>query len=76
MRLFSFLFLIVFVAAIVIFAIQNNNRIGVNLFGWNFELAFPLLAGAIYLLGMFTGWAVIGMLKRSWQRVSEAERKK
>lgn len=71
MRVLSFLFLIVFVAAIVVFSIQNNFKIRVNLFGWDFEGAFPLLAAAVYVLGMLTGWAVIGMLRRSWRRVAE-----
>jgi uncharacterized integral membrane protein len=71
MRVLSFLFLIVFVAAIVVFSVQNNFKIHVNLFGWDFEAAFPLLAAAVYMLGMLTGWAVVGMLRRSWRRVAE-----
>ena len=71
MRVLSFLFLIVFVAAIVVFSIQNNFKIRVNLFGWDFEAAFPLLAAVVYALGMLTGWAVVGMLRRSWRRVAE-----
>ena len=71
MRVLSFLFLILFVAAVVIFSVQNNFKTHVNLLNWDFEVAFPLLAIAVYLLGMLTGWAVVGMLRRSWHRVAE-----
>jgi hypothetical protein len=29
------------------------------------------VAAACYLLGMFSGWAVVGMLRRSFKRVTE-----
>ena len=75
MRALSFLFLIGFAAVVGIFAYQNNYTITVNLFGQMQDVWVPALAGAVYALGMFTGWAVIGMLRRSWGRVVEYDRR-
>ena len=74
MRTLSFLFLIVFVAALGILAYENNRVATVSVWHWSWEVPFPLLIAALYVLGMFTGWALIGALKRSWRRVSEHER--
>ena len=38
-------------------------------------LTVPVLALAVYVLGMFTGWAVVGLLRRSWNRVVEYDRR-
>lgn len=71
MRALSFLFLVAFAAVVGLFAYQNNHSITVNVFGQDQVVWVPLLAAAAYGLGMFTGWAVIGMLRRSWTRVAE-----
>lgn len=76
MRAFSLVFLVVFAAAVGGFAYFNNYPVPVNLFGLaQQEVPMPLLAGAVYLLGMLTGWAVVGMLKRSWTRATEYDRR-
>lgn len=73
MRVLSFLFLIGFVAVLGFFAYENNRDVTVNVFGLARDVPVPLLAVAVYLLGMFSGWFVVGMLKRSWQRVTEPD---
>jgi hypothetical protein len=75
MRALSFIFLVGFAAVVGIFAYQNNHTIAVNLFGRIQEVWVPALAGAVYALGMFTGWAVVGLLRRSWSRVVEYDRR-
>jgi uncharacterized membrane protein YciS (DUF1049 family) len=75
MRVLSFLFLIAFAAAVGIFAYQNNQVLTLNLFGQVQEVSVPLLAGGLYVLGMFTGWAVVGLLRRSWTRATEYDRR-
>ena len=75
MRFFSFLVLVVFAAAIGYFAYTNNHVVAVNLAGRTAEVWVPALALAVYALGMFTGWAVVGLLRRSWDRVVEYERR-
>ncbi len=75
MRFFSFLLLVAFAAAVGCFAYTNDHVVTVNLAGRVVEVSMPILAGAVYLLGMFTGWAVVGMLRSSLQRVTEADRR-
>ena len=74
MRVISLLFLILLVAFLVILAIENNRPSTITVFQWSWELPFPALVVALYVLGMLTGWALIGAVKRSWRRVTDAER--
>jgi putative membrane protein len=74
-RALSFLFLVAFAGIVGVFAYLNNHSVPVNLFGRVMDVWVPLLAGAVYLLGMLTGWAVVGMLRRSWARVAESDRR-
>jgi uncharacterized membrane protein YciS (DUF1049 family) len=71
MRFIYFLLLLLFIAAIVVFAVQNQGDVTVKYL--NRSEAFPLagVVAAVYLLGMFTGWTVVGFFKRSVQRVTE-----
>ncbi len=75
MRFFSFLVLVAFAGAIGYFAYTNDRTVSVNLAGQLVEVSIPVLAAAVYALGMFTGWAVVGVLKQSWQRVAEYDRR-
>lgn len=76
MRAFSFLFLLLFVGGLGWFAYLNSQSVEVDLFGLSRPtVPVPVLAGVVYLLGMLTGWAVVGMLKRSWTRVTESDRR-
>ena len=71
MRLFSFVVLVLFAAAVGYFAYTNDRSVTLDLAGRSQDVSIPVLIAAVYALGMFTGWAVIGFLKRSWRRVSE-----
>ena len=75
MRFFSFLFLLAFVALVGLFAYENNRAVMVDMFNYSREVPLPLLVVGVYVLGMFSGWFLVGMLKRSWQRVTEADRR-
>jgi uncharacterized integral membrane protein len=74
MRALSFLFLIALLAVLGVLAYENNRTATVSVGRWSWELPFPLLVAALYVLGMLTGWALLGAVKRSWRRVSEYER--
>ncbi len=75
MRLLSLLFLVLFIAALGLFAYENNRSVEIALLKFHWEMALPILMLVVYLLGMCSGWFVVGLLKRSWQRVSEPDRK-
>jgi uncharacterized integral membrane protein len=73
MRVFCFLILVLVIGALAIFVVQNEQKITIRYF--NLEETFPLALGlvAVYFLGMISGWTVVGMLKRSWRRVTEQD---
>jgi lipopolysaccharide assembly protein A len=71
MRVLYFLILVLFVGAIGLFAYQNSHTTNVTVWDRSWELPFPAVVGATYLLGMLSGWSVVGMLRRSWRRVIE-----
>lgn len=71
MKVIYGVFLVLFLAAVAVFAFQNNRPENVTFFNWSWELSFPLLVGGVYVLGMLTGWTVVGLLKKSWRRVTE-----
>jgi lipopolysaccharide assembly protein A len=74
MRLLCFLFLVAFVGAVVAFAMQNQQEITLSFFKWNMTLSVAIVAGGAFLLGMLSGWSVVGMLRRSLRRVTDPER--
>jgi hypothetical protein len=76
MRVLSFLFLVVFLIIVGGFAFQNrNHNVDVTVWDTTRTVSMPILVGATFLLGMLGGWTVVGMLKRSWQRVTEPDRR-
>jgi lipopolysaccharide assembly protein A len=71
MRVIYAIVLLLFVAAIVVFAVQNLEPITIKFLGNSWELALALLIAAAYLLGMLSGWTVVGIVKKSLKRVTE-----
>jgi len=71
MRVIYAVVLLVFVAAIVVFAVQNIEPITIKFLGKSWEIALALLIAAAYLLGMLSGWTVVGIVKKSLKRVTE-----
>ncbi len=65
--------LIVFLAAIAVFSLQNTQSVKVQFLNWGVTAPFALLAVAIYVIGMLSGGSVVGFLRRSIREVS-AER--
>jgi hypothetical protein len=71
MRLVCLLFLLVFIGAVVAFALQNQEEIILTFFNLREPASIALVVGAAYVLGMFSGWTVVGMLRRSFRRATE-----
>lgn len=74
MRTLCFLFLAAFFFAVGFFAYQNDRAVAVTLLGETREVSFPVLIGSVYLLGLVSGWTVLGMVRRSIRRVAESDR--
>lgn len=71
MRLVCFLFLLAFGGAVALLAYQNQQAVELDFFQWKITTNVAALAGIAYALGMFSGWTVVGMLRRSFHRVSD-----
>ena len=71
MRFLCFLILLIVLAAVGLFAMQNNEGITLRYLDQSVSTTLPLLIAAVYLLGMLSGWTVVGLLKRSLQRVTQ-----
>ena len=74
MRTVCFLILLIILAAVVLFAVQNNETVTLYYLDRSLSSSLPLLIAVVYLLGMVSGWTVVGFLKRSVQRVTERRR--
>jgi lipopolysaccharide assembly protein A len=71
MRVFCFLILLIVVAAVVVFAVQNNDDVTIHYLDRSISSPMSLLIGVVYVLGMVSGWTVVGFLRRSFRRMTE-----
>src|SRR5215831_9587820 len=55
----------VFVAAVVIFAVQNLHLVTMSFLGFSARVPLALLAVGIYLLGAVTGGSLLALLRQS-----------
>ncbi|MFO0967227.1 MAG: LapA family protein [Gemmataceae bacterium] len=74
MRAIAFLFLLAFLAAVGIFIYQNQREITVSFLDWRVETDVGLLTIATYVVGMLSGWSLIGIVRRSFRRATDSER--
>jgi uncharacterized integral membrane protein len=70
MRYVQAAILIVFLAAVGVFAIQNTQTVTVRFLNASLTCPLALLTIVTYLLGMLTGWTVIAFLRESIRRVA------
>jgi uncharacterized membrane protein YciS (DUF1049 family) len=75
MRFVYLLILLVVLAAVVLFAVQNNEEVNLRYFDRSLSATLPVLIAVVYVLGMLTGWTVVGFLRRSVRRVTERREK-
>jgi len=71
MRVLYISVLVLIVAALAIFAYQNNESVTLQYFRRSITLPMSLLIAAVYVLGMLSGWTVVGFLRRSWRHAME-----
>lgn len=71
MRLVYLLFLLLALAAVIVFAVQNNEAVTLLYLDRSITCALPLLVGVVYLLGMVSGWTVLGLLRLSLRGATE-----
>ena len=68
MRWFHLAVIILFVAVILIFAIQNLAVVTVAFLGFSARAPLAVLISIFYLLGAATGGSLIALLRRSYER--------
>jgi putative membrane protein len=71
MRVVYGLILLLLLGAIGVFAVQNREIITLNYLDRSIVCPVPLLVVIVYLLGMVSGWTVLGIMRRSLRRVTE-----
>lgn len=71
MRVIYFLILMLLLGALGVFALQNQEVMTLKYLDRSVSCTAALLIAVVYLLGMVSGWTVIGLVRRSLQRVSE-----
>ena len=54
--------LVLIAAALAIFAYQNNDSVTLQYLGSSITLPMSLVIAAVYVLGMLSGWTVVGFL--------------
>jgi uncharacterized membrane protein YciS (DUF1049 family) len=64
-----FLFLLALAGVAALLAYENQQEITLTLLNRSISTNVPILVGLTYLAGMLSGWTVVGMLRRSLNRV-------
>jgi len=65
---------VVFLASLLtigVFAAQNTGVVTVNFLAWNLQQPVALLAVAVYVVGMLSGWTVLAFMRRSLRQVAQ-----
>lgn len=65
MRWFYLIIVILFVAATVIFAVQNLDLVTMSFLGFSIRAPLALLAAVVYILGAATGGSLFAWLRHS-----------
>jgi putative membrane protein len=66
--------LLAFLGALAVFAFQNDQTVNVRFL--NYSRTTPVALGAVvaYVLGMFTGWSLLGFVRAMFRRVASDPR--
>ncbi|HKA06575.1 MAG TPA: LapA family protein [Gemmataceae bacterium] len=73
MRFIYFLLLLLFIAAVTVFAVQNMEPVTIKYLDRSGSYPMAAIVGAVYVLGMLTGWTIVGIIRRSLRRISERQ---
>ena len=65
MRWIHMIIVVLFVAAIVIFALQNLENVTMSFLGFSVRAPLAVLVAVVYVLGMVTGGSLWALLRRS-----------
>jgi lipopolysaccharide assembly protein A len=75
MRFVLLVFLLAFLAVVGLFAYQNQQEVTLVFFNWGVTASVSIVVGAVFVLGMLSGWTIVGLLRRSVARVIQPPRR-
>lgn len=55
---------VVLLLAVIVFALQNRETVGVSFLVWSLSISKVFLILGTYVLGMLSGWGVVELVKR------------
>jgi putative membrane protein len=67
MRWIHLAVIVLFVAATVLFAVQNFDIVTMSFLGFSVRAPLWLLVAIVYVLGMVTGGSLVALLRRSFR---------
>jgi lipopolysaccharide assembly protein A len=65
MRYVTGTFAVVLLLAVLVFALQNRETVGVSFLVWSLSISKVFLILGTYVLGMLSGWGVVEVVKRA-----------
>jgi len=65
MRWFFLIIIVLFVAATLLFAVQNLQAVTLSFLGFGASVPLAVLVALVYLLGMATGGSLFALLRQS-----------
>jgi len=65
MRWIHIIIVVLFVAAIAVFALQNLGAVTMSFLGFSVRAPLAVMVAVVYLLGMVTGGSLWSLLRRS-----------
>jgi uncharacterized membrane protein YciS (DUF1049 family) len=71
MRVFCLLVLLIVAAAVIVFANQNSEEVTLKYLDRSVSCPMSVLVALVYVLGMVSGWTIVGILKSSFRRVTQ-----
>jgi len=74
MRFIQAVIFLAFLGVVGVFDIQNTDVVTVNFWTWKLSGPVAIFTIAVYLLGMLSGWAVVGFVRRSLRQVADHSR--
>jgi putative membrane protein len=70
MRVVYSLTLLLALGAVGLFAVQNREILTLKYLNWSISCPLSLLMVIVYLLGMASGWTVLGIMRLSLRRAT------
>jgi lipopolysaccharide assembly protein A len=71
MRMIYGFILVVLLGAVGLFVLQNRGDVTLSYLDRTLTTSLAILIGATYVIGMITGWTLLGFLRRSIHHISQ-----